>query len=137
MGKCPLRGKCRTDFDYRAEILRSEGVSEYEIERHFGSRWMRYEHNICKGKGNPPDGWEYCVKYEASPYSSSSDDEYSSSNSGGCSKFIWWIAAGVIFLLILEKPINRIFGKVGTGEIILIIAIAAIIVFFYRKGKKR
>jgi len=63
MSKCPLYGKCTID----ASLLASVGSEDRGSERY------KYEYVMCKGKGNPPDQWSNCMKYdpiEAAAFSS-------------------------------------------------------------------
>jgi hypothetical protein len=50
MGKCPLYSKCTSTVD--------GSLFDNPADR------FRYEHDICKGRGDPPDQWLNCVKYE-------------------------------------------------------------------------
>ena len=115
MSKCPLYGKCTID----ATLLASVGAEDKDAERY------KYDYVICKGKGNPPDQWTNCLKYD--PVEAAVSEESTSSRKMILlNLFLGWLGVHRFYV---GKRISGFlyvitFGVVGLGVAVDMVLIA-------------
>jgi len=60
MSQCPLFGKCS---GITRELIAE--LSNKNLNVHYASERMKYEHVVCRGRGATTGQWFSCKKYEA------------------------------------------------------------------------